>query len=389
MNILLKAIAILFTTIYLFCTIKKIKKGKVNLLDYCYIAFYLVQVLPIFVEMMFGIDSKLSKYGLIYQAMLDERTELYYLIFLILSTFLFTIFSKKTKKNIEGDIKNKILSNKLLYNKYIKLIVFITMFITIPAIFFAPNIRVYTEYLYLYRHNISENSPILVFHYNIMKNLNLIAFCSILYYYLVNQKKENIFWIAIATILMTWINQKRTMLLFIFIGILIIDILFKNKNIRQVLRKAIFFIIIEAIYFYIYILFSKKGIELSFMENYTLYFSRMANTKLAIYDILNGGEMLNFWGETILYQVLFFIPRSMWPDKPYPYYVYHTAYSYNANKAYLGWGFQTNIWCEFISNFGIFMGIFSAFIFILIIVKISSKSDNIWTYLFRRNILNA
>lgn len=390
MNTLLKGVAILVTTFYLFYIIKKISNKRINILDYCYIAFYLVQVLPIFIEKMLGVDSQLYKYGIIYKAMLDQQTDFYYSAFLIVCTFLFAICSLTIKSKGRENIKDGILSSRLLNNQYIKIFSFLGMFITIPAIFFAPNIKVYTEYLYLYRNKVAEDSLILIYHYNVMKNLNLIAFCCILYYYSVNKKKENNLWIVFATVLMTWINQKRTMILFLFIGILIIDMFIKNnRGTKHITTKALFFISIELAYFFIYRYFSGKGSGSSFFENYTLYFSRMANTKLAIYDILNGRKMLAFPGESFLYDAFWFVPRNLWPNKPYPYYVYHTAYSFNANRQYLGWGFQTNIWCEFISNVGIFGGAFLAIIFMTIITKISTKSESLWTFLFRNNFFNT
>ena len=50
----------------------------------------------------------------------------------------------------------------------------------------------------------------------------------------------------------------------------------------------------------------------------------------------------------------FFIPRSVWNNKPMPYPDYYSSAVNGLNfYLYIGWDFQTDIHAEFISNFSI------------------------------------
>ena len=87
--------------------------------------------------------------------------------------------------------------------------------------------------------------------------------------------------------------------------------------------------------------------------------------------------MLQYPCQTLLYNLLFFIPRVLWEGKPYPYYKYFTSYVYYgvSNKVVPNMQFQVNIWSEFISNRGI-SGYVAALYLVIWIVKKSEKSSN-------------
>lgn len=129
-----------------------------------------------------------------------------------------------------------------------------------------------------------------------------------------------------------------------------------------------------------YLFYNDKTGKSNFADDYLLYatyFSRMSNVKVSIYDLLNQGKMLQYPCQTLLYNLLFFIPRVLWEGKPYPYYKYFTSYVYYgvSNKVVPNMQFQVNIWSEFISNMGIF-GYVAALYLVIWIVKKSEKSSN-------------
>ena len=108
----------------------------------------------------------------------------------------------------------------------------------------------------------------------------------------------------------------------------------------------------------------------------------MCNVKVAIYDRLNDKIILKYPGESILYNLLWFIPRSIWESKPYPYYKYFTSYVFSGiyNGKISNSNFQVNMLSEFISNFGIIFGTIITLIIIIKIIKTSENSNNKITY---------
>jgi len=84
-------------------------------------------------------------------------------------------------------------------------------------------------------------------------------------------------------------------------------------------------------------------------------FFRDDRVKLAMFVELEPAatRILEFRGQSLLYDLTFFVPRSIWPDKPWPYAVYFTSATYDiVPPRPLGWGMTTSWLDEAIANFG-------------------------------------
>ncbi len=88
--------------------------------------------------------------------------------------------------------------------------------------------------------------------------------------------------------------------------------------------------------------------------NYRIDFGRDAITKQTIFAELNPAQLkvLDHRGQSLLFHATFFVPRRLWPDKPYPYAVYATAAMLRIPPRQLGWGVTTSWLEEAISNLG-------------------------------------
>ncbi len=83
-------------------------------------------------------------------------------------------------------------------------------------------------------------------------------------------------------------------------------------------------------------------------------FGRDQDLKAAIYCELPdvSRPMLEYRGQSILFSLAMYVPRSSWPDKPWPYAVYVTAYALEIPVSDLGWGLTTGFLDEAVANFG-------------------------------------
>lgn len=83
-------------------------------------------------------------------------------------------------------------------------------------------------------------------------------------------------------------------------------------------------------------------------------YGRDAVIKQAIFGELYPERLhiLDYRGQTLVFYGLFFVPRSMWPNKPYPYAVYVTAAMMRAPVRDYRWGVTTSVLDEAVANFG-------------------------------------
>lgn len=92
----------------------------------------------------------------------------------------------------------------------------------------------------------------------------------------------------------------------------------------------------------------------TFYVNARIDYGRDAVIKQAIFAELYPErlQILEYRGESLVFDALFFLPRSLWPGKPYPYALYVSAAMMRVPVEGLHWGVTTSIFEEAIANFG-------------------------------------
>ena len=126
-----------------------------------------------------------------------------------------------------------------------------------------------------------------------------------------------------------------------------------------------------------------KGEDSVFISNYIYYYSRISCVITSIYSRVYNIKMLDYDGQSILYDIGFFVPRSIWGNKPLMFVKYFTSFScgYGHNTILNNFNLQVNIWAEWIDNLGI-IGIFFACLFIVCVARITEKKNNAYSYMF-------
>ncbi|EGC04492.1 O-antigen polymerase [Ruminococcus albus] len=367
----------------IFCikSLKMFKYNRYNVLSICNLLFFLIQIVPMYLQIVFGVGSEINKRttGLLYDALLDTKVDLIYCGFIVIVPIMLYYFSLKIP-HVDHSKEFKTLFDRLKKNVYLKLLVFLGMFINVPFVLLSPNPTVYLDFARFLGSNDINNIEYL-YYSQIVAKANIVAFFCIIFFYMLNNISSYNLSVAIALFLMTWINGKRTLILFALIGIIAIDLVVKKKETKKIIRKALLFLLLELAYFLIYRNITGKDSSSDFYSLYTLYFSRMANVKLSIYELLDNRNMLDYPFQTILYDLFWFVPRHIWQSKPYMYVKYHTAYAFNMKPLELPWNFQVNIWAEMISNMGFVAPFICVYVMYVIANKIE-KSKNIFAYLF-------
>lgn len=384
---LINWISVIYCMFFAFSSVKKILNNKYSILHIAVVFFFVMQVIPIVFEAFFGIDESMSIYKNMYIAMLDKSTSFAYCFFVMFTiSCLYCLGNSLLKKQKHKfSIIDTITSIKI--NSIISFVVFIGMFVPpILAVAFSPDWTIYTDFSYFYTNDYYKNSDIYLYHTSVVTVANCLAFGFTIVQYLCRDisKKHINFDVFFAIVLFTWIDGKRTLLTFSLIGILAIDVLKRRYRNRagKLLGKALVFSIIIIGYFIFYSQITGKGIDLAFGVKYELYYSRLSSVKTAIYDLLNGSKMLDYNGQSILYNILFFVPREFWENKPVMFCKYFTAYALgHSTSDFVSWNLLVNIWTEFIANFG-FVGNILAIAFCYFVAKITENTNNVLVYLF-------
>ncbi|WFB63285.1 hypothetical protein PZ892_16630 [Sphingobacterium sp. WM] len=379
---------LLFTvSIYsLYYIIKSFIVNSVNGYSFFLPVFLIFYVGPILLDKLSGLGFN-PAYRYVVEAIEDETVSLFYNYYIsILLIFFIWHSNKLITKGVKGYIKRDnqtdVVISKFIkfYNKYFNLI-FLVLVFPILLVFIIGDLGYYSSYND--RKNAFNDLPeahslIVKF---ILLGVVLIAFlitCIILEKKYKN--KDRTFLIPVLVIVLAiyfWIHGKRSIVanyLIIQYSFFIISKAISSKNIIRQL-------IIAIIGFIFFLIGYGKNIADEAFRTYwglRLDFSRDYGLKFVINnDLLLNRHILPFDFASFLFNIFFYIPRTIWEAKPQPYAVYFTnsAFGDFGNDELYGWGLTTSIFSEHISNIG-WIGLITAPLFIYFIFEYENKSTN-------------
>ena len=92
----------------------------------------------------------------------------------------------------------------------------------------------------------------------------------------------------------------------------------------------------------------------TFYVNLRIDYGRDAVIKQSIFAELDPGRMqiLDHRGQSLIFYGLFWVPRRLWPGKPFPYAVYVTSAIMRTPARDFQWGVTTSVLDEAVANFG-------------------------------------
>ncbi len=275
------------------------------------------------------------------------------------------------------------------YNSFIKRIypiLYLLLFIPIIAVLFSPNPIVYLKYGAAAKGLFINESESYHFIVNLSVNISILSIICLLIF----RKDKIIRYIILLSPIMflcIWINGKRAIVA--FLAVAIGYILWQKGYLRGIkfYISIIFAVIIFTLFtsFYQFNLrYESLGINNFFdiYENFRVDFGRDDVTKFTIYTTLypEKGKILEYIGQSFLFDITMYIPREFWTDKPWPYAVYMTAAIVGVPPDYIGWGMTTSILEEAISNFSWF-GMLVGPLLISFICRLGESCDHELIYL--------
>lgn len=301
------------------------------------LVYYLIFSVPLILDVIFGIPNYSSRSQYIYELASNDKKVI--AAFNIVNVLIFLLFWFWRKEfNISFDFKNNKTFNTIL--------IFIAL---LPVFLLIINIHNIPSFKYGSLIGYSDYSVEINDLYHLFLNVTLISVPSGTIY-LILKPKRHIYVtliIYISVFIGIYMNGKR-MVVFIFLILLIVNV-FINKR-KRLVGSIIFSIIFLLIFNISYSNYLEKEYSINkFNEDeylqFRIDFSRDHNVKMAFYKELNNSQqILDYRFQSFIYNILFFIPRDNWEEKPYPYGVYVTSSSLGLNTTEnLGWQMTTSL----------------------------------------------
>lgn len=340
--------------------------------------FQAVYVIPIINNWIFSYPNFRYKYPIYQAAIEDPLTDNIYNAFVIIVPMImsFSIKNYNNKNKSRLDLRETVSKMKIPRKVFV-FSVFL-MFLPLILVLFSPAPEKYMlNYAYFQRFRSLATESELWYHVNVMRAAQIVSLVSILIVRSFGKKDiTNSILIYLAAISAGILNGKRTLFAMILLGILSVDILKSPKG-KFPYKKAIITFVFLLFFFVGYAnLIDKHTKNFTQLDDLRLYFFRDFDVKMSIYAFLYPDKqtILDYKGQSYLYNLTFLIPRTLWPDKPYPYAYYATSASLGyANPVLLTWTVQTSYFGELIANFGL-KGIIIGIVIMNVFINVSQKT---------------
>ena len=326
MNVVFDWVMIVISTIIMYKVYKNIIYIKnSSIANYIIAIIYVFCVIPIVLNYFIGVPNYFTVYWYkpFIKAMNNNTVNIIYdgyISFTII--ILYMLFAVK-KSQIELKRENTLTS--LFYNN--KSIAILLIFLPFIIILLTGTLKNYTVYNTSSLRGFSEDISISL----VTPALILSVFTFFSVYFKDNFNFRKMIISLIYFICIVWVSGKRFMIANIIV-LLIFYIV--NSNISEKIRKKFFKLfpilcILLVIFSGFYLIAVRPLSDTSFKSVYEMLrvdFGRDDVIKYVINEeIINNNKILEYRGETFVSLLLFFVPRKIWPSKPYPHYMYLTA----------------------------------------------------------------
>lgn len=363
MNLLFDWLLIIFSSIILLMSYKKIIfKKNTSVANYIIAILYVFCVLPILLNYVIGIP----KYNTVYwykpfiNAMNNSHVNIIYDIYIMACIFLLYFFIGRKKISFELKPENTLTS---LYQNN-KIIAYVLIFSPVILIILTGTWRNYLTFNVSASRGFSESSK------NMLMTPCLLI--SVLTYFSIVFKNKMTLKKALVSIIyfffIVWLSGKRFMIANILVLIIfyVVNIDIRDKTRNKMYKIIPIFAIFLIMFSAFYLIKVRPLSETSFDSVYEMLrvdFGRDDVIKFVINEEIEKENMiLNYRGESFIALLGSFIPRKIWPSKPYPHYMYLTAAILDLSIFNLPAGTTPSLLEMTICNFGklgLFIGVIS------------------------------
>lgn len=387
---------ILLVIITIFILFNLLKKKEVNFFSLIIIMYIALYIFPIVLYWILGVPDfgKHLGYNI---AINDENTSIVYNLLVLVGLLMMNHYLKKqTSKlnlsNWEFKLPKFEPKSKFLILLVLSLVIILPLF----AILFSPNPEIYLKTLGYFNTSVYAPSTDQILFHNGTRIIIMVSFISFLLLRLLSNNRILNLYIYFCMFFWVLLENKRTLFAFLLFAFAFLDTFKESPNTHKLFINFSKAISIILLYFLLYSVISgKQSASMDSFDAIRQYYFRDADLKLSIYWLLNPSDfsLLDYKGQSIIYNLLFFVPRQWWPTKPLPYDVYATSAALGHRYfVYYDWTVQVSWISEITANLGILGFLISIYCYILIDKKISNINNLIlyaysFYYILRMSML--
>lgn len=364
-------IAFILGTFWAIKAVRSILRGTKYSINFVMLVFYVFFILPLAFDSVLGVPK--YTYELSFSiATADLYTNILYALYVSIVPVIWHMTA--VRKTMGSGFKQ---GSSHLFSNYI----YITMMVSpIFLLFFSPNPEIYLNY----------GAAILGFpspegeqFHSLISAATFFSVMSFSFLLIKQKELSLLFFMRFGPFLLAtlWMNGKRNIVIWALV--LVLYALWKRRTMqpKQILLMSLLFLTVGIGFSALYQqAFRYDDLKVDSWEdvytNMRVDYGREDVTKMAIYAELNPSELtiLDYRGQSMLYNLLFFVPREVWPGKPWPYAVYATSALIRIPPQYVGWGMTTGILDESIANFGL-LGMLVGPLFISIVCRVGDRDQ--------------
>jgi hypothetical protein len=327
--------------------------GSRHSIIFVIVAHFILTGIPLFLDITVGMPTYYWQPGY-YTASRDWHTSVIYCVYVSLCP----PFWWWTGRITAPRVANSHLGLPDSWRSVLTPLCYLSLAVPIVMVALAPEPDVYSEYAFF--RTATEPDESLVAYHSMVTAACLLSLCAAIYLLLLpgSWSAAKILAILLSFLIAGWLNGKRY---FVFCELLCGMYVFWHKGwLRgpRLVAGCIVATILFGFYSYTYQLTYRpsmlEGSNQEASDNLRLDYFRDGVIKMTIYSELypERGTVLEFRGQSFLFYATFYVPRSVWPDKPYPYAIYMTARLFSVAPRYYGWSVTTSLLEEAIANFG-------------------------------------
>ena len=318
--------------------------GKSSSINFIMLVFYVFFILPLGFDIILGIPNYTYERSFII-ATHDVQTCIIYSLYVsfVPVIWAYTAIHKNRASVMNHDKEKKMANKKLVIFMYM-----IGLVSPLILVFFAPNPEIYVQYgraVLGFPTTQSES------YHSLVGTATILSVIS--YSFLIiemNRKLIKVLPLLLSPLLLIaiWVDGKRNIV--VLAVVLIVYAIWKRKVLKPfqlgmiVVIFSIFFFLFSSIYQQTF-RYETLGVDnwKEVYQNMRVDFGRDDVTKMAIFAELHPEQLqiLDYRFQSFLFNTFIYIPRDIWPEKPWPYAVYATSALLMIPPQYVGWSMTT------------------------------------------------
>ena len=319
--------------------VSRLLRGDRNSVMIVYVIFYAEYATPLGLNMLLGPPDYTQQPGFAISSQ-DPYVRIFYCVFLFLVPLVWVWNAKIHNRTVRTPSPTWAI-----------IMLRLGSILPVCLVFAAPQPGLYLQYAGVMRAN--AGLDVLIFHIVVSMGTMVAVLCVAGRCLIEPLRGRTILEVAIATALSVWINGKRYIvaeaLMFVILALWYRGAIPGRKLVWAMLTGVVLLGAFSVSYQFNVRGFSDDPLSRDAAgEDMRVDYTRDSRVQMALFSTLYPDKMqiLDHAGQNLPYYATLLVPRTMWPNKPYPYAYYFTSAMLNCYPQDFGWGMTTGIFDE-------------------------------------------